>query len=60
MYFAGAHTLKVPLPVGSICMGVKNALVRKEKSCEVQKYGNIIVSSSDVVSSVATGNYFSP
>lgn len=27
-------------------MGIKNALVCKEKHCEVQKYGNIIVSSS--------------
>lgn len=38
--------LQVPLPMESVPVGVKNALVHKEKHCEVQKYGNKIVSSS--------------
>lgn len=46
--------------MGSVPVGIKNALVCKEKPCELQKYGNMIVSSSGVVSSVAVGNYFSP
>lgn len=60
LYFTGARTLQVPLLMGSVPVGIKNALVYKGKPCEVQEYGNIIVSSSDVVSSVAVGNYFSP
>lgn len=60
LYFIGARTFQVPLLMGSVPVGIKNALVCKEKPCEVQEYGNIIVSSSDVVSSVAVGNYFSP
>lgn len=38
--------LQVPLPMESVPVGVKNALVHKEKHCEVQNYGNKIVSSS--------------
>lgn len=33
------------LPMESVPVRVKNALVHKEKHCEVQKYGNKIVSS---------------
>lgn len=29
----------------SVPVGIKNVLVHEEKHCEVQKYGNIIVSS---------------
>lgn len=45
---------------GSIPVGIKNVLVHKEKPCEIQKYINIIVSSSDKVTSIAVANYFSP
>lgn len=60
LYFMGAGTLQVPLLMGSVPVGIHSALVCKEKPCEVQKYRNTIVCSSDVASSVAVRNYFSP